>query len=54
EIIEEKGPAHNREFVAKVGLGERVLGYGYGRSKKDAEQRAAEEALIKIENGEFE
>lgn len=54
EIIQEKGPAHNREFVAKVGLGERVLGYGYGRSKKDAEQKAAKEALDKVQNGDVE
>nr|WP_245676791.1 ribonuclease III [Bacillus solimangrovi] len=45
KIIEEKGPAHNREFVSKVMLADQELGIGIGKSKKEAEQKAAEEAL---------
>jgi len=45
QILEEKGPAHNREFVATVSLNGEVLGTGTGRSKKEAEQHAAEQAL---------
>ena len=48
EIIEEKGPAHKREYVAIVKLGNRVLGQGNGTSKKEAEQNAANVALEKI------
>jgi len=44
-IVEERGPAHDREFVAIVGIGNRQLGQGAGRSKKEAEQRAAAQAL---------
>ena len=48
EIIEEKGPAHRREYVAVVKLGSKVLGQGNGKSKKEAEQNAANIALEKI------
>jgi ribonuclease III len=44
-IIEERGPAHDREFVAVVFIGKQRLGQGAGRSKKEAEQRAASVAL---------
>ncbi|MEJ8302505.1 ribonuclease III [Saccharibacillus sacchari] len=44
-IVEERGPAHEREFVSEVYMGERSLGRGNGRSKKEAEQQAAAAAL---------
>ena len=43
-VAEEHGPAHDREFVVHVQVGERLLGRGVGRTKKEAEQRAAQEA----------
>jgi len=49
DILEEKGPDHNKFFVAQVSLGERVMGTGEGKSKKEAEQKAAAVALSKIE-----
>lgn len=45
QIIQEKGPAHNREFASEVFLDSKSLGVGIGKSKKEAEQRAAEKAL---------
>lgn len=48
EIIEEKGPAHKRVYVAIVKLGNKILGQGSGTSKKEAEQSAANEALTRI------
>lgn len=45
EIISETGPAHNKEFTASITLDEVVLGTGKGRTKKEAEQKAAEAAL---------
>jgi ribonuclease III len=48
QIIEEKGPAHNREFSAAVTLNGDEIGTGYGRSKKEAEQHAAKIALQKV------
>lgn len=47
-ITEERGPAHNREFVSEVQLNGQRIGMGLGRSKKEAEQKAAEEALKKL------
>lgn len=48
EIKKEIGPAHNREFISCVYLNEKMLGEGRGRSKKEAEQHAAQEALAKL------
>jgi ribonuclease-3 len=42
------GPDHERTFVARVGVDGRSLGSGSGRSKKEAEQGAAEQALDKL------
>ena len=47
-IVEERGPAHDREFVAEVLIGEIPYGTGVGRSKKEAEQQAAAEAWRKL------
>lgn len=48
EILAEKGPAHNREFVTQVKLNNQSLGTGVGKSKKEAEQKAAHMALTKL------
>ncbi len=45
KILNEKGPAHNREFIARVSLNGEELGAGKGKSKKEAEQHAAQQAL---------
>lgn len=50
EIVDEKGPAHNRIFVSSVRLGSNELGEGKGKSKKEAEQKAAQVAIIHLEN----
>jgi len=47
-IVEERGPAHEREFVSEVHMGDECLGRGTGRSKKEAEQQAAAQALERI------
>ncbi|WP_102346973.1 ribonuclease III [Bacillus sp. Marseille-P3661] len=49
-IVQEKGPAHNREFVSKVTLNAEILGLGVGKSKKEAEQKAAQQALEKLKS----
>jgi ribonuclease-3 len=43
-----RGPDHEKEFTATVFLDERPWGSGTGRSKKEAEQQAAREALPKL------
>ena len=44
-LIGEEGPDHNKRFVVEVRLKSQVIGKGKGRSKKEAEQLAAREAL---------
>ncbi|MBP5977457.1 ribonuclease III, partial [Brasilonema sp. CT11] len=43
------GSSHAPEFVAKVVVGDKEYGQGKGRSKKDAEKAAAENALARLE-----
>lgn len=47
-IVNERGPAHEREFIAEVHMDADLLGTGAGRSKKEAEQQAAAQALLKL------
>jgi ribonuclease III len=46
--VVERGPDHEKEFTATVSLGGRQLGQGVGRSKKEAEQRAARQAYDRL------
>ncbi|MFC4638932.1 putative dsRNA-binding protein [Deinococcus hohokamensis] len=46
--VETFGPAHDRRFRAQVSVDGQILGHGEGRSKKDAERLAAEEALAAL------
>ncbi len=50
-VVDEYGPDHDRTFVAEVRVGRKVLGKGVGKSKKQAEQAAAKEALSAQESG---
>jgi ribonuclease-3 len=43
--IEEEGPDHAKRFTATVSVAGRSFGKGQGRSKKEAEQNAAQEAF---------
>jgi len=45
-LEKETGPDHNKTFYVAVYLKGNVLGRGEGKSKKEAEQRAAKEALV--------
>ena len=47
EIIDEKGPAHDRIFTCQVKVDNLIMGVGTGSSKKQAEQEAAKVALSK-------
>jgi ribonuclease-3 len=49
EIISEAGPDHEKVFDVAVTVGGRRLGEGVGLSKKEAEQKAAAQALELIE-----
>src|SRR5699024_6076793 len=41
-LVDDEGPDHDKTFTARVVLADEVVGTGVGRSKKVAEQRAAE------------
>jgi ribonuclease-3 len=47
-LVKESGPDHVKEFRISVSIEGVVMGHGEGRTKKDAEQGAAERALTKL------
>lgn len=47
-ILEEKGPDHDKTFVAQVSCNGKKLAVGNGKNKKSAEMDAARKALEKI------
>jgi len=51
--VEESGPDHQKSFRASVRIGGRSYGSGEGRSKKEAEQQAAEAAWNLISEESF-
>ncbi len=50
-VVEESGPDHDKRFTARAVFADQVHGTGEGRSKKEAEQQAAEEAYRALESG---
>jgi len=50
--VEESGPDHQKFFRAFVRIGSQTYGQGEGRSKKEAEQQAAEAAWTAINSGQ--
>ncbi len=47
-VIQDEGPDHEKTFTAQVRVGDDLYGHGTGRSKKEAEQQAAETAYTAI------
>lgn len=47
EIVKEEGPANNKKFEAAVYMDDIIMGRGIGKSKKEAQQNAAKQALSK-------
>ena len=45
EVVKESGPDHMKKFEVEARLNSNVIGRGSGRSKREAEQNAAKEAL---------
>jgi ribonuclease-3 len=48
EIVDEKGPDHNKTFIMQVISNKNILGTGEGKSKKEAEQAAAKQAIRRM------
>ena len=53
KTIDEEGPPHKRIFTVIVMIGDREMGKGVGKNKKDAEQKAAECALGTVDNSQL-
>lgn len=47
-VIDDEGPDHAKTFTAQARVGDGLYGLGTGRSKKEAEQQAAETAYREI------
>lgn len=48
KLLNETGPAHNKEFTIAIMIDDITMGVGKAKSKKEAEQQAAKEALNKL------
>lgn len=53
-VVSESGPDHNKMFETEVYLNDKCYGRGTGKSKKEAEQNAAKEALNSMGVDEIE
>ena len=47
-VVDERGPDHDKTFEIAASIGDREYARGSGKTKKEAEQRAAEEALRRL------
>ena len=52
ELIDEIGPDHNKKFIVEAILNGEKVGFGEGKTKKAAEQKAAYEAILAIRKSE--
>ena len=49
-ILQDEGPDHMKTFTAQVRVGDAFYGDGEGKSKKEAEQAAAEQAYLQLKD----
>lgn len=49
-ILDESGPDHDKSFTAQIRINGKPMGQGLGKSKKEAQQAAARQVILK---GEF-
>jgi ribonuclease-3 len=50
-VLSERGPDHAKTFEVAILIGDKEYGRAFGRSKKEAQQNAAEQALAIMEAG---
>jgi ribonuclease-3 len=50
EVIDQKGPDHNKEFTIEVSVNGSPIAHGTGKNKSEAAQKAAEKGLAVYEN----
>lgn len=49
-VVSETGPPHDRIYEISITIAKKPYGIGKGRNKKDAQQKAARAALIKLQD----
>jgi ribonuclease-3 len=54
DILEERGPDHNKSFLAAARLDRQEIGRGWGNTKQEAQKAAAKMALQKLDSAEAE
>lgn len=47
-VVKEEGPSNNKTFIIDAYIGDQFVGRGVGKNKKQAEQNASKEALLKL------
>lgn len=52
DVIHDEGPDHDKTIWMQVTINGKCFGTGIGKNKKEAAQRAAKEAIQKLQNGE--
>jgi ribonuclease-3 len=52
-LLDEKGPDHSKCFKVAAAIGPQLYAAAWGPNKKEAEQRAAQNALYEIEGKEI-
>jgi len=50
DVVEESGPDHSKSFTVSARIGDRLFAPASGRNKKEAEQRAAGNALAELDD----
>lgn len=50
DVIGEEGPDHLKTFTVRLTIDGVTMGHGSGRTKKEAEQAAAADAILKLQN----
>ncbi|MBI4764233.1 MAG: hypothetical protein HY787_06485 [Deltaproteobacteria bacterium] len=48
-VFREEGPDHKKIFFVEVNIQGKVISVGKGKTKKEAQQKAAEKALLQLE-----
>jgi len=48
-LLDEYGPDHDKTFIVQLGIANRIITSGMGKSKKEAEQEAARKALEELD-----
>lgn len=47
-LLQESGPDHQKQFEVQVRIQDKILGQGVGKTKKEAEQNAAQQAFSQL------